>query len=39
MRRRKVDKSEFVGQNAELFFGNSDSTLEKTFEHREQVYG
>lgn len=39
MRRRKVNKKDLIDGNAGLIFGNHFFTLEKTFAHRDQVYG
>lgn len=39
MKRRKVDKTQFMDDSAGLFFGNFLFYLEKTLQHREQVYG
>lgn len=39
MKRRKVDKTQFMDDSAGLFFGNFLFYLEKTLQHREQVIG
>lgn len=39
MKRRKVDKAQFMDGSAGLFFGNFSLILEKTLQHREQVIG
>lgn len=39
MKRRKVDKTQFMDDSAGLFFGKFLFYLEKTLQHREQVIG
>lgn len=39
MKRRKVDKTQFLDDSAGLFFGKFLFYLEKTLQHREQVIG
>ena len=39
MRRRKVNKKDLIDGNAGLMFCNLFTILEKTFAHRDQVYG
>lgn len=38
-KRRKVNKSEFIQGDSGLLFGNYLVIAEKTFGHRDQVYG
>ena len=39
MKRRKVDKKQLIDGNANLMFGTFLVIVEKTFGHRDQVYG
>lgn len=39
MRRRKVNKKDLIDGNAGLIFGKYSLIIEKTFAHRDQVYG